>query len=201
MQIRVTVGPGVNAEKPLIQPPVIHHVKDFNEDSGRLFYETLNKALLAGQSFLPMAIDSYGGNAHGLLSLIDAMRSSSIPVATVIQGKAMSCGAMLAALGERGMRFIGPQSHIMVHHVASFMGGILPQIKADLAHGEDLERQIFELMDEHCGHKPGFFRDKLKPREGADWYIKPHEAVGLGLVDHVRIPRFDVHVSAAMTLD
>jgi ATP-dependent protease ClpP protease subunit len=200
MLIKVSYDECLNREKVLRHNPVIHRVKKFDEDSGKEVYESLTKALDLGQPVFPVVIDSYGGQVYGLLSIIQAFRSSPIPVATVIHGKAMSCGAMLAALGTPGYRYMSPCSHILIHHVSSFVSGIVPQIKEDVKHSEYLDRQIFEMVDQHCGHERGFFLDRLKPREGADWYVLPDEAKELNLIDHIKSPSFEVEVRASMRL-
>lgn len=193
---RLSVPP----DKILRQEPVVHRVKNFDEDSGKEIFSSLNKAVCGGQPVFPVVIDSYGGQVYGLLSIMEAFRSSPIPIATIIQGKAMSCGAMLAAMGTKGLRYISPHAHILIHHVSSFTHGIVPQIKEDVRNSEYLDKQIFEMVSRHCGHPPEYFLDQLKPKEGADWYIKPEEALKLGLVDEIRCPSFDVKISVEMEL-
>ena len=187
-------------DKILSRQPVIHWVKNFDEDSGKQLFEAVGDAVNLGQPVLPVVIDSYGGQADGLMAMIEAFRSSPIPVATVVVGKAMSCGAMLAAMGTRGQRYVSPYSRILVHHISTFAAGQVPQVKEDVRQSEQLERHVFGLVDRHCGHEPGFLLDQLKPREGADWYLSPSEAVGLKLADHVGVPTFDIKVAVTMSL-
>lgn len=202
MLIKINTGKSLIASKDklLKGEPVVHRVKKFDEDSAKEIYESLNKAIALNQPFFPVVIDSYGGQVYALLAIIEAIRSSPVPVATLIQGKAMSCGAMLAGLGTKGMRYMSPYAHILIHHVSSFTYGIAPVIKEDAKHTSSLDKQIFELLDEHCGHQPGFFLDKLKPREGADWYVSPQEALDLGIIDKIGLPTFEVNIEATMRL-
>lgn len=200
MLISVKFDERLNHEKVLRRDPVVHRIAKFDEDSGKAIFESLNQAVSWGQPIFPVVIDSYGGEVYGLLAILEAFRNSPIPVATVIQGKAMSCGAMLAAMGTRGHRYISPYAHVLIHHVSSSTAGIIPKIKEDVRHGEHLDKQVFEMVAEHCGHQPGFFLDRLRPREGADWYIKPSEARDLGLVDHVASPTLRVDVTASIRL-
>lgn len=200
MLIQIAWDQRLNHDKLLRQEPVVHRVKNFDHDSGKEIYESLNKAIRGGQPFFPVVIDSYGGEVYGLLSIIEAFTSSPIPVATFIQGKAMSCGAMLAAMGTKGYRFMSPHAHILIHHVSSTNKGIVPQIKEDVRQSEYLDQQIFKMVSTHCGHPPNYFLDKLKPLEGADWYIKPEEAAELGLIDAVKSPIFDVKIGVQMNI-
>lgn len=201
MHPRIILGhPLLNADKPLRHKPVIHHIKDFDEESGKHLAEAISKATANQQGVLPIVVDSFGGDVYGLLSIIEEIKAAPIPIATIVRGKAMSCGAMLAALGTRGMRYIGPHSHILIHHISSSHMGITPSLKEDQKQTSRLEKQVFEMVDKNCGHKPGYFLGKLKPMEGADWYITPREAVNLGLVDHIKIPEFRVDISVEMGL-
>lgn len=42
------------------------------------------------------------------MSMVSDIKHSRIPVATIVQGKAMSCGAILFSCGEEGMRYMDP---------------------------------------------------------------------------------------------
>ena len=51
------------------------------------------------------------------MTMISAIKNSEIPVATIVEGKAMSCGAVLLTFGEDGMRFADPDATVMIHDV------------------------------------------------------------------------------------
>ena len=72
-----------------------------------------------GQKVIPVVIDSYGGQVYSLMSMIAAIESAELPVATIVEGKAMSCGAVLLSFGEQGMRFADPHATVMIHDVSS----------------------------------------------------------------------------------
>ena len=70
--------------------PVVIRVRKFTEDSAKEFSELMCKAQNTGQPVIPVIIDSYGGQVYSLMSMISDIRHATLPVATIIQGKAMS---------------------------------------------------------------------------------------------------------------
>ena len=97
-------------EVELRNDPVVITVNEFTEESANEFAALVSAAQNTGQKVIPVIIDSYGGQAYSLLSMIGTIKSSSVPIATIIKGKAMSCGALLASFGEEGLRFMDRDS-------------------------------------------------------------------------------------------
>ena len=123
--------------------PVIVRVNKFDEESAKDFATQLALAHNTGQKVIPVVIDSYGGQVYSLMSMIAAIRASELPVATIIEGKAMSCGAVLFTFGEEGMRFMDPDATIMIHDVSSAQWGKVEEIKASAAETERLNKKIY----------------------------------------------------------
>ena len=103
----------------LRKPPIIIRVNKFDETAANKFHQQIAQAHNTGQSVIPVVIDSYGGQVYSLMSMVAAIETSEIPVATIVEGKAMSCGAVLLTCGEEGMRFADPNATIMIHDVSS----------------------------------------------------------------------------------
>ena len=72
--------------------PVIIRVNKFDEDAASEFAAKIGLAHNTGQKIIPVVIDSYGGQVYSLMSMIAAIKASELPVATIVEGKAMSCG-------------------------------------------------------------------------------------------------------------
>lgn len=180
--------------------PVIIRVNKFDEESASKFNSALSAAQNSGQPIVPVVIDSYGGQVYALTSMVDAIRASTIPVATIIEGKAMSCGAMLASFGAKGYRFVAPTATIMIHEVSNGMHGKVEEIKVDAAETERLNRWALSCLDQNAGKTPGHFAKLIHDRAHADWYLTPEELVSQGLADHIRIPSFHTTVSVSFEL-
>ena len=175
--------------------PVIIRVNKFDEDSAKDFASQLALAHNTGQKVVPVVIDSYGGQVYSLMSMIAAIKSSELPIATIIEGKAMSCGAVLFTFGEDGMRYMDPDATLMIHDVSSAQWGKVEEIKASAAETERLNKKIYTMMARNCGHNDDFFLDEVHKRGRADWYIESEEAKKLKMANHLRIPKLDVKVN------
>ena len=109
------------AEEQLDLPVYIVFSGDFNEESAKKFRHELEiaeaHAKKSKQDIIPVVIDSYGGSVYALLSMIDAIDHCKIPIATIVEGKAMSCGAVLFTCGAEGHRYVGPHATVLIHDV------------------------------------------------------------------------------------
>lgn len=174
----------------LLHNDTVIHVSKFDTDAVDKFSKDFASAHSSDQEIIPIIIDSFGGQVYSLLAMIDLIKASDRKIATIVMGKAMSCGAVLLSCGTEGYRYAAPTSTIMIHDVSSFMGGKIEELKADAKEVERLNKIIFDVMDDNCGHKKGYLLEKLrKDHNSADWFIPPGEAKKLNLVNHVKVPK------------
>ena len=174
--------------------PVIIRVNKFDEKAAQDFNSKMASAQSTGQKVVPVVIDSYGGQVYSLMSMISAIKSSEIPVATIVEGKAMSCGAVLLSFGEQGMRFADEDATIMIHDVSSGGRGKIEELKADVAEADRLDEKIFTMMARNCGKKDDYFKKKVFNKKHADWFMDASEAKRHGLINHIRVPMMTVKV-------
>ena len=69
--------------------PVVIRINKFDEASAKGFSAAMSSAQNTGQPVVPVIIDSYGGQVYSLMSMISNINHSKIPVATIVEGKAM----------------------------------------------------------------------------------------------------------------
>ena len=93
----------------LEHPPVVIRVTKFDEEGNKLFSEEMSKAHMSGQEVIPVQVDSPGGQVYSLLGMLETMRSSKRPVATICTSKAMSCGAILNGIGPCAVKTTGSE--------------------------------------------------------------------------------------------
>lgn len=178
----------------LRKQPVIIRVNKFDEKSADEFAHKLAIAHNTGQKVIPVIIDSYGGQVYSLMSMVAAIKASELPVATIVEGKAMSCGAVLLSFGEEGLRFADPDATVMIHDVSSGGWGKIEELKADVAEAERLDEKIFTMMARNCGKKDDYFKKKVFQKKHADWFMDAQEAKKHGLVNHLRVPKLSIKV-------
>lgn len=179
----------------LRKQPIIIRVNKFTEDSAKKFQQEIAQAHNTGQKVIPVVIDSYGGQVYSLMTMISAIKHAELPVATIVEGKAMSCGAVLLSFGEEGMRFGDPDATVMIHDVSSGGYGKIEELKADVKEAERLDDKIFTMMARNCGKKDDYFKKKVFTKKHADWFMDASEAKKHGLINHLRVPKFDIKVT------
>ena len=185
----------------LNQNPVIVVVNKFDEQSSEDFRNKFSMAQNTGQKIIPVVIDSYGGQVYSLMSMMATIRSSTLPVATIAEGKAMSCGAVLLSCGAPGMRFMDPDATVMIHDVASGQWGKNEEVKASAAETDRLNKKIFQIMSRNCGKPDDYFLKEIHDRGHADWFLEANECKEIGLVDHTRVPSFNVKIDVSIDFE
>jgi len=189
------------SEVSLRSEPVVIRVNKFDEEAAAKFSNSVAAAQTTGQPIIPVVIDSYGGQVYSLMSMIANIKSSKIPVATIVEGKAMSCGALLFSFGAPGYRFMDKHATIMIHDVSSGARGKIEEIKADAKEGDRLNQMLYREMAANCGKEPDFFLKQIHDRSHADWYLDATEAQLIGLADHLRVPDLKLKIEVTYSFE
>jgi ATP-dependent Clp protease protease subunit len=174
--------------------PVVIRVNKFDEKAAQEFSKDVARAQNTGQPVLPVIIDSYGGQVYSLMSMISDIEHSRIPVATIVQGKAMSCGAILFSFGVDGMRYMDPDATVMIHDVSSMGWGKVEEIKADAKEVERLNQKIYRMMAKNCGHHEEYFLDIVHEKGHADWFLDAKETKRHKLANKLKVPEMKIGV-------
>jgi len=180
--------------------PIIIRVNKFDEESAKEFTDAMSRAQNTGQTVIPIVIDSYGGQVYSLMAMIAAIKASRVPVATIIEGKAMSCGAILFSFGAEGKRYMDPDATLMIHDVSSGAWGKVEEIKSDAKEVERLNKKVYEMMARNCGKPADYFLKMVHERGHADWYLDAGEAKSHNLANELRLPTFSLKVSLDFSL-
>jgi len=166
-------------------------IHKFDEESSQKFREqVIQKVREAPNCSHPLIvyIDSYGGYADSLVSMIETMDEVPNPIYTVCMGKAMSCGAVLLSHGDQ--RFCGQHSRVMVHEVSSFTCGDVHDMFNDAKESQRLNKYIMGLLAKNCGIKGGYvaLRKMIKEHEGRELWLSAQGAKKFGIIDHIGTP-------------
>jgi ATP-dependent Clp protease protease subunit len=179
-----------------IEMPQIIRVVNFDEPAVKEFRESFIKALNTRQPVIPIVIDSYGGQVYSLRAMVGLLKTSPVPIATIVEGKAMSCGSLLFSCGTEGLRFMCPQSTLMIHDVSKFAFGKVEELKADVKEADRLNQEVFTMMARNVGQPDKYFLDLIHEKGHAEWFLTPEEAKAHKLANHIRLPNFRVKLSA-----
>lgn len=193
---KLSVDPIIRAKhEELLDQPVIVTVNSFDDDGVKNFRKAMEKAHHTGQTVIPILIDSYGGSVYGCLDMISNLKKSSLPVHTIITGKAMSAGAILFGMGQT--RWMSEHATIMLHDASMGTEGKTEEIKSDANELERLNKLIFKLVAQNCEQPEDYFEKIVHQKGHADWYLTSKEAKKHKLCTHIGIPELSVKVSVS----
>lgn len=185
----------------VIKKPKIITVNNFDESAAKEFNKEFAEALETGQSIIPIVIDSFGGQVYSLFSMVDTIKNSPVPVATVATGKSMSCGAVLLSAGTEGMRYASPNATILIHEVSSGAFGKNEEIQSDADHTKKLNKKLFEMLSLNCKQPKTYFEKIYRgDKARADWYLDAKEAKQHNLVNHIGFPKIKMTLDVSMEL-
>jgi len=195
-----TISPLIK-EIELRKNPTIIRVNKFDEESAKKFVGEMANAHNTGQKIIPVVIDSYGGEVYSLMAMISSIKNAELPVATIIEGKAMSCGAILFSFGEEGRRFMDPNATLMIHDVSSGMLGKIEELKADVKEAERLNSVVYKMMAQNCGKSDAYFTKLVDKKKHADWYLDAEEAKKHNLANHLRVPTMRISIDVNIEVE
>jgi len=199
MKHKTKISPLIK-EIELRKNPVIVRVNKFDEKSAKEFHQQMAQAHNTGQDIIPVVIDSYGGQVYSLMSMIAAIKNADLPVATIIEGKAMSCGAILFSFGDEGRRYMDPHATLMIHDVSSSEYGKVEEIKASAEETERLNQIVYKMMAKNCGHSDDYFLELVHEKGHADWFLDAKDAKKHGLANHLRLPTLEIDIGVKIKL-
>lgn len=179
----------------LRKQPIMIRVNKFDEESAKKFALEMGAAHNTGQKVIPVIIDSYGGQVYSLMAMIGSIKHAELPVATIVEGKAMSCGAILFSFGTDGYRFMDPNATVMIHDVSSMDWGKVEELKAGAFEADRLNDTVYKMMAQNCGKKDDYFMKIVDKKKHADWFLDAEEAKKHNLAQHLRIPKLAIKVA------
>ena len=188
-------------EVELRKNPVIIRVNKFDEPAVKKFHQEMAQAHNTGQKVIPVVIDSYGGQVYSLMAMTSAIKHAEMPVATIVEGKAMSCGAILFSFGDEGLRFMDPDATLMIHDVSSMEHGKVEEIEASAKETERLNTIVYTMMARNCGKKDDYFLKLVDKKKHADWFLDAQEAKRHKLANQLRVPSLNVEVNVEIDME
>lgn len=187
---------GKDSIRDLLATPKVVRVNSFDDEAVKSFSTAMSAAHQTGQPVIPVIIDSNGGEAYSLMAMVDIIDASTVPVATIIEGKGFSCGAVLFCCGNAGMRYMGPNSTLMIHDVLSADENMKKsgEIMSDAQETSRINKRLYRIIDRHIGKPAGHTWNLVQSRSRTDWYLNPKQAVKHGFANHVKVPVMKCHV-------
>jgi ATP-dependent Clp protease protease subunit len=130
---------------------------------------------------MKLHINSDGGNLTDAFALMDVMRTSPVPIATVGMGNLMSSAFMIFAAGAKGRRAIAKNTSIMIHQFNHEYMGKYHDMKA---YAEEIDRINCRMVTELA--RTGKLNEQevgTKLLNPSDVWLTAEQLVGLGFAD------------------
>jgi ATP-dependent Clp protease protease subunit len=128
---------------------------------------------------IKLHLTTYGGLVYAAFSVIACIKSSKVPVHTIIDGYAASAGTLISVCGAR--RYIHRHSSMMIHELSAGMWGRMSVMEEKM---EDLKKMMEKLKEIYTTHTKLTAKklDKILTKD-SDWYAE--ECLANGLVDEI----------------
>ena len=141
-----------------------------------LFLESQNK-----EKPIRFHINSPGGSVTAGMSIYDTMQYIKCPVHTIVMGIAASMGSFLASAGEKGKRFVLPNSRHMIHQPLGGTSGQASDVEIQYKELQFWKDRLTDLYAKHTGQSVDILRTDMD----RDNFMSAERAVEYGLADSV----------------
>lgn len=127
-----------------------------------------------------MYIQSDGGDIYCGIAVIELMQSVQYPINTIILGKAFSCAADIAVMGNK--RYMTKNSAVMFHKTYyTEISGDIKTLEIESAESKRVEKLIDAALESKLGTIK--FNKLKKEYEDGDFYLDYRKAKKFGVVD------------------
>jgi len=133
------------------------------------------------QKDIQLYINSPGGVVTSALAVYDTMQFIKTPVSTICIGQAASAAAVLLLAGEKGKRFLLPNSRVMLHQPSGGVSGTTIDVEI---HAKEMVR-IRGLLNEIIAKHTGQDVKKVAKDTERDFILNAKKAKEYGIVDEI----------------
>ena len=126
-------------------------------------------------------INSPGGSITAGMAIYDTMNYIKSPVSTICVGMAASMASVLLASGNKGKRFILPNSEVMIHQPLGGVNGQATEIKIVADRIISLRGKLNEILSQKTMQPI----EKIQKDTERDYYLTAEDALEYGIVDKI----------------
>ncbi|GAH10801.1 unnamed protein product, partial [marine sediment metagenome] len=130
---------------------------------------------------IQLYINSPGGIVTSAMAVYDTMQFIKSPVSTICMGQAASAAAVLLLAGEKGKRFILPNSRVMLHQPSGGVSGTTIDVEIHAKEMVRIRALLNEIIAKHTGQEV----KKVAKDTERDFILNSKEAKEYGIVDEI----------------
>ena len=132
---------------------------------------------------ISLYINSPGGDVSAGWAIMDTMHYIKSPVSTIGMGLVASMGSVLLAAGEKGKRFVLPNTQVMIHQPMAGARGQITDMEIQLNQFQKNKKALVKQMAGFTGRKEKEVFDAME----RDNWMTPTEAKDFGLIDGILV--------------
>jgi ATP-dependent Clp protease protease subunit len=132
---------------------------------------------------ISMYINSPGGDVSAGEAILDTMRYIKAPVSTIGMGLVASMASVLLAAGEKGKRFVLPNTSIMIHQPMAGTQGQVTDMEIQISKFKQTKELLIKQMSEFTGRKE---KELFAAMERDNW-MTANDAKEFGLIDGILV--------------
>jgi len=141
----------------------------------------LQNRLDCGPVPIHLHIHSPGGSVFSGLSIVDTMLSSKTPIYTYIDGSAASAATLIACCGEKGHRYVGNSSFMLIHQPSLEWAGKLDDFRDEIENQKELYEKILDVYLKNTKFKKKELEELLKH----ELWLNSETCIKKGLADQI----------------
>lgn len=126
-------------------------------------------------------INSPGGSITSGMAIYDTMNFVKSPISTICVGMAASMASVLLASGQKGKRYILPNSEVMIHQPLGGVNGQATEIKIVADRILYLRNKLNKILSDKTNQD----LSKIEKDTERDYYLNAMEALEYGIVDKI----------------
>lgn len=133
------------------------------------------------QNDISLYINSPGGSVTAGMAIYDTMNFVKSDVSTICIGLAASMAAFLLSSGQKGKRYVLPNSEVMIHQPLGGVEGQATEIKIAAERILKMKEKLNKMLAKNTGKELKIIENDTE----RDYFLNALEALNYGLVDEI----------------
>ena len=165
----------------LLEDRIILLSGEINDNISNIIISELLYLDSISEEDITIYINSPGGEITSGMAIYDTMNYIKSDVSTICIGMAASMAAFLLSSGEKGKRFILPNSEVMIHQPLGGVQGQATDIKIASDRILKIKNKINKILSKNTGNNI----KQIEIDTERDNYMNSKEALEYGIVDKI----------------
>lgn len=179
-----------------IKPSCVRLEGEVNDEMATHVCSQIERLQNSVQDVIPLCITTDGGDVYSMFKIMDCMSNSTKPISTIASGMVASAGVCIFANGAPGMRYILPNTRLMIHGASTHVGEVVTvrELEVDYKELKAINDKALNTMGQRCKNRKAYFHSMLNKHGNADIYFNVDEAIKHGIADVIGQPSLETTI-------